>query len=74
MTYYRVVLKRLDSEVLISDITKHSMPQEEFEKLIWTKPVIYHFVNEMHHFLSLEKDYLTSMIDGIKMYEAIKRS
>jgi hypothetical protein len=74
MTYYRLIIKKDESgQLLVSDISEQTIGMNEFEKIKWDKPIIYHFANNHHHFCSLEKEYLVSFCDGLRMSEVIKR-
>lgn len=73
MDYYRLLVKKQDGKVAVSDITKHTIDNETFEQMSWDKPIIRHFDGGMFHFIALSKEYLEVLKEGMFLYGEMTR-
>lgn len=68
MKYYRLVFKKEDDRVGVSEITEQDIPDQDFQKMNWEKPIIRHYDGKYLHFISLDAQYLDAMLAGINAY------
>jgi hypothetical protein len=71
MKYFRLIFKREDDKVLFSEIIEQEVTMSEFESMNWDSPIIRHEMAGHVHFISLDRDYLDSMLLGIGTYQAM---
>lgn len=67
MTYYRLIFRNTPDGIKHTDIVSFNMTPEQLESINWEhdKPVaMYHYGNDLH-LLSLDKNYLELLLDGL---------
>jgi hypothetical protein len=65
MKYYRLIFKQEETgKCVFSEILDQEMN--------WEKPIIRHIDNGHHHFISLEKTYLETMLLGIQTFQHLE--
>jgi hypothetical protein len=69
MKYYRLIFKRENGKVLISEVIEQGIDTATFNGMDWEKPIIRHFDGRHLHFMSLSKEYLECMMAGISAYQ-----
>jgi hypothetical protein len=73
MKYYRLIFKQEETgKCVFSEILDQEMNDQDFQKMNWEKPIIRHIDNGHHHFISLEKTYLETMLLGIQTFQHLE--
>jgi len=71
MKYFRLIFKLEDDQVMFSDIIEQEVDQEQFETMVWDKPIIRHEIGEHVHYIALDRDYLEAMLLGVGTYQQL---
>lgn len=68
MKYFRIVFKKENNQVAVSDIMEQSISDNEFAQMNWERPIIKHDDGKYLHFIALDPQYLDAMVAGIAAY------
>tara|TARA_B100001123_G_C14647553_1_gene764307 strand:- start:289 stop:549 length:261 start_codon:yes stop_codon:yes gene_type:complete len=71
MKYFRLIFKVEDNQVMFSDLIEQEVEEDQFENMIWDKPIIRHEVGGHVHYIALDRDYLEAMLLGIGTYQEL---
>lgn len=71
MKYFRLIFKLEDDRVMFSDIIEQEVEQQQFENMVWDKPIIRHEVGGHVHYIALDRDYLEAMLLGVGTYQQL---
>ena len=73
MRYYRLILKCENGVAMLSELIEQEIDEATFNKMNWEKPILRQFDGRHLHFMSLQKEYLESMVDGIQALKEIQK-
>ena len=73
MKYYRIIFKCENGSPLISDLVEQDIDEVTFNSMNWEKPILRQFDGVHLHFMSLQREYLEAMIDGIQALKEIQK-
>lgn len=73
MRYYRLIFKCENGSVMISDLIEQDIDEATFNGMNWEKPILRQFDGNHLHFMSLQREYLEAMVDGIQALKEIQK-
>jgi hypothetical protein len=73
MRYYRLIFKCENGKALISDLVEQDIDEATFNSMSWEKPILRQFDGVHLHFISLQREYLEAMVDGIQAIREIQK-
>jgi hypothetical protein len=73
MKYYRLIFKCENGSAMISDLIEQEIDEQTFNTMNWEKPILRQFDGRHLHFMSLQREYLEAMVDGIQASKEIQK-
>ena len=73
MKYYRLIFKCENGTAMISDLIEQTIDEETFNSMNWNRPILRQFDGKHLHFMSLQREYLEAMVDGIQALKEIQK-
>lgn len=75
MKYHRLIFKKDDTgNCVFTEVLDQDMPDGDFEKISWDKPILKHVEDGNTHFITTNRKYLESMLLGIRVFQEVSAS
>lgn len=73
MKYYRLIFKCENGSAMISDLIEQEIDEQTFNTMNWEKPILRQSDGRHLHFMSLQREYLEAMVDGIQAIKEVQK-